>query len=291
MTRNIGARRKLAWRLLFVSAGEATLADYAQAAGVRTKAGAEVRLVNIEADAGAGMGIFENIHETGSADAFARRMRDGARRFYGAPLRPYLAFIVRNRAATEKAIKDFHTDFLKRVPAGASGEVHRAAHRFALIAAAGELATDAGITGWAKGESICAAARCFENWLAARGTAGAGDVEAGIKQVKGFLEAHGASRFQSAKTRLDAGGASTHEKVINRAGFRIDEGGETVQYLVLSEVFQREVCEGFDYRTVAKALAERGYLERQAPHLTKKCRLPEIGTARVYAINSSLLSI
>jgi uncharacterized protein (DUF927 family) len=291
MTRNIGARRKLAWRLLFVSAGEATLADYAQAAGVRTKAGAEVRLINIQADAGARMGIFENIHEAGSPDAFARRMKDAALHFYGAPLWPYLTFIVQNRAATEKAIKDLHAGFLRRVLAGASGEVHRAAHRFALIAAAGELATDAGITGWTKGESISAAARCFESWLAARGTAGAGDVEAGIKQVKAFLEENGASRFQSTRPRLDGNGEPIHEKVINRAGFRIDEGGETVQYLVFPEVFRREVCEGFDHQTVAKALAERGHLENQPPHHTKKCRLPEIGLVRVYAINSSLLAI
>jgi uncharacterized protein (DUF927 family) len=290
MTRNIGARRKLAWRLLFVSAGEATLADYARVAGERTKAGAEVRLLNIEADAGAGMGIFENIHGAGSPDAFARRMKDGAQRFYGAPLRPYLAFIVQHREAIEKAIRDVHTDFLRRVPAGASGEVHRAAHRFALIAAAGELATDARITGWTKGESMSAAARCFESWLYARGTAGAGDVEAGIKQVKGFLEVNGASRFQSTRTKRDGSGEPIHEKVVNRAGFRIDEDGETVEYLVFSEVFRSEVCEGFDHRALAKALAERGYLERQPPHLTKKRRLPEIGAVRVYAINSSLLA-
>ncbi len=108
MTRNIGAREKLDWRLLFVSAGEATLADYAQAAGEHTKAGAEVRLLNIEADAGARMGLFENIHGAPSADVFARRMQDGARRFYGAPLRPYLGFITENRTAVERTIRDIH---------------------------------------------------------------------------------------------------------------------------------------------------------------------------------------
>jgi putative DNA primase/helicase len=47
MTRAISTRRKLSWRLLFVSAGEVTLAEHAATAGRRTKSGAEVRLLNI----------------------------------------------------------------------------------------------------------------------------------------------------------------------------------------------------------------------------------------------------
>jgi uncharacterized protein (DUF927 family) len=73
-----------------VSAGEVTLADHAQTAGKRTRGGAEVRLLNIEADAGAGLGLFEKMHGAQSPDAFARQLKDAARRFYGAPLRTYL---------------------------------------------------------------------------------------------------------------------------------------------------------------------------------------------------------
>ncbi|HMM85074.1 DUF927 domain-containing protein [Azohydromonas sp.] len=51
---------------------------------------------------------------------------------------------------------------------GASGQVHRVGRRFALAAVAGELATDAGLTGWPQGEATAAARACFEAWLAAR---------------------------------------------------------------------------------------------------------------------------
>lgn len=85
MSRNVGARKKLVWSLLFVSAGEITLADHAQTAGKRTKGGAEVRLINIDSDAGAGMGLFENIHGAASPDAFARQLKGPAKRFYGTP--------------------------------------------------------------------------------------------------------------------------------------------------------------------------------------------------------------
>ncbi len=292
MSRSIGARRKLTWCLLFISAGEVTLADHVQTVGKRIKGGVEVRLLNVEADAGAGLGLFENIHGAESPDAFSRQLRDAARRSYGAPLREYLTFITANQASAEKTIRSFQDRFVKQyVQPGASGEVFRAAQRFALIGAAGELATTAEITGWAENESANAAAKCFTNWLARRvGGSGAADTGAAIQQVRSFIEAHGASRFQSAKVRLDEHDDPIPEKVINRAGFRVDDGdGEAVEYLILPEVFRREVCDGFDSRMVARALSERGFLDCQPPHLTKKPRLPEVGSVRVYAIGASIL--
>ena len=46
------------WRVLFLSTGEVSLADKMLEAGRRARAGQEVRLADIPADAGAGMGIF-----------------------------------------------------------------------------------------------------------------------------------------------------------------------------------------------------------------------------------------
>ena len=118
MSRNIGARKKLSWSLLFMSAGEVTLADHAQTAGKRTKGGAEVRLLNIEADAGAGLGLFEDIHGAASPDLFARQLKEAAGRYYGAPLRAHLKFITGKRAEVESTLRNFQVDFLKnRVPA------------------------------------------------------------------------------------------------------------------------------------------------------------------------------
>jgi putative DNA primase/helicase len=158
-------------------------------------------------------------------------------------LRAYLDFLVRDRAALEKSLRNCQRDFLARhVPAGASGEVFRAAQRFALISAAGELATDAGITGWEQNEATRAMEQCFKDWLKLRGTAGAVDVEAAISQVKNFIEVNGGSRFQSMKARRDGQGDLIHEKVVNRAGFRDDEG-KTTMYLILPEVFRcEETC-------------------------------------------------
>ena len=294
MSRNIGSRKSLTWCLIFMSAGELTLADHVQTAGKRTRGGAEVRLLNIEADAGAGLGLFEDLHGASSPDEFARQLKDATDRYYGAPLRAYLESVTSKRSTVESALRDFQADFLKnRVPAGATGEVFRAAQRFATIAAAGELATSAGITGWEAGEATKAAERCFRSWIEARGTTRASDTEAAINQVRRFLEAHGASRFQQIRyPALQAGADSPDENQVvpNRAGYRRKTAEGETEFLVLPETFKSEVCAGFDYRMVARALADRGFLDCQPPDLTKRVRLPgNLGLTRAFCVKGSIL--
>ena len=52
------ARPTATWRLLFLSSGEIGLADHMREAGKRVRAGQEVRLADLPADAGAGHGLF-----------------------------------------------------------------------------------------------------------------------------------------------------------------------------------------------------------------------------------------
>jgi putative DNA primase/helicase len=243
MSRGITTRKHLSWTVLYVSSGELTLAEHALAGGRRIKGGAEVRQLNIEADAGAGMGIFEDIHNAPSADAFARQLSDSARRFYGTPLQAFLELIVNDKPAAVRRLQTHRDSFLaKTTLAKCSGEVSRAAMRFAIIAAAGEVATEWGLTGWLKEEANQAAERCFHEWVKARGTKGASDIEAAISQVRSFLGANGASRFQM----LDPVQAEiTAERIINRAGFkRLSSDGQT-EYLILQETFRSEICAGY----------------------------------------------
>jgi putative DNA primase/helicase len=63
----------------------------------------------------------------------------------------------------------------QHMPKNAGGQIDRVARRFALAAIAGEMATDAGLTGWSKGEASQGAATCFNAWLESFG--GIGDCE------------------------------------------------------------------------------------------------------------------
>ena len=291
MARTIQRRRLLTWNLLFLSSGEISLTDHMRVVGRSARAGQEVRLLDIEADAGAGMGVFENLHGTATPDEFARCLGLAAKTYYGTAARAFLEFVASRQEEVHKAVRNFSRDFLaKHVPHGSSGEVARAAGRFALVGAAGELATEFRVTGWREGEAEGAAKACFESWLDSRGSTGVGDVEAAIRQVRAFIEAHGNSRFQSCVPRHDGRGNEIHERVIDRVGFKsVDAEGDT-EFLILPEAFRQEVCKGLDYRMVAKVLDERGHLRADSKGKRSVLHtVPELGRIRVYAVRASIL--
>jgi putative DNA primase/helicase len=197
MTRGIGARKKLEWDLVFLSSGERGLSDLAESLGKRTRGGQEVRMCDLEADAGLGLGVFEDLHGFSSPGNFARHLSEASKSFYGSPIRAYLSQLVEHQEQAATAARSLRSTFIAgNVPEGASGEVIRAASRFALVAAAGESARE--VTGWHEGEATQAAVRMFKSWLDGRGTMGSSDMEAAIRQVRAFIESHGASRFQIA---------------------------------------------------------------------------------------------
>lgn len=274
------ARKAATWRLLFLSAGEIGLADHMQAAGKTIRAGQEVRLADVPADAGKGHGIFETLHGFNSGAALAEHLNAVVGNFHGAAIREYLRQLMQApREQLREGINKLREDFLvNHVPPGADGQARRVAFRFALIAAGGEIATRFGLTGWAVGEAVAGAAVCFRAWLDRRGGAGSQEISVALAQVRHFLEAHGESRFSD----LDR---PTDRPTINRAGYRRRTDTGKLEYLVLPEAFKRELCAGLDYRSVARALRDQGLLRTESPdRLTIKPR--DLG--RVYCVREGI---
>ena len=291
MNRLIQARKSLEWLLIYLSSGEVSLAEQIKLAGTRIHAGQEVRFCDIEADAGRGLGAFEQLHGANSPAEFAKRIADAATRHYGSPIRTFLQALTVRKDDLFQDARQTKSTFLKRnVPPGASGEVIRAAARFGTAAAGGELASALGITGWRTGEALAAAEACFRCWLRSRGTAGALDEISAIRQVRGFLQCHGNSRFQILSRDKNR---QLTERVPNRAGFMTEVEGEIV-YLIFSEPFRDEVCRGFDYQAVARVLHRRGFLlvQEGSRRLQYLKRIP--GSAkdriRLYAVKASILA-
>ena len=276
-TRGAALRPRLSWRLLFLSSGELGLADHMAEGMKRARTGQEVRFADVPAYAGADMGIFENIHGHGSPAAFASRLTNEAKAVHGAPGLAFIEWACTRWSELPRRLRENVQALTAQwVPQGASGQVEHVAARFAL---AGELASEAGLTGWDYGESNGAAHACFAAWLAARGGAGNGEVTAMLRQVRRFLEAHGEGRFTWWHRAADDHNAKT----LQRAGLRrmLNDDGEpiktnsqhgleygermpaaagervSVEYFILAEAFKTEVCQGFDHQAVARALAER----------------------------------
>ncbi|WP_140636174.1 DUF927 domain-containing protein [Methylibium rhizosphaerae] len=312
-TRNGLVRKRRTWRLLFLSSGEISLADHMAEVGKRTRAGQEVRMIDIPLDAGAGMGGLESLHDADSPAALADAMVRAAARHYGTAGQAWLEWA----CAQHETLPDRLQQLVDRyraeiVPEAASEQVRRAGSRFALVAAAGELATQAGITGWPEGEALAAARRCFNAWLGARGHMDNGEDAAMLRQVRAFLEKNGDALFTWTHRAMDDHKANTPL----RAGFRrmVDAEGKAVkvdaatdyldrrstsessearnalvEYLILPEAFRRDVCKGFDSTAVARLLQKRGHLVHEADRLTIKHRLPGLGKAPCYHVKPSVL--
>ncbi len=58
-------------RILWLSAGEIPLAQHMVEAGKRIRAGQELRMVDISADAGVGLGLFPTVHDHEGSTALA----------------------------------------------------------------------------------------------------------------------------------------------------------------------------------------------------------------------------
>jgi len=314
-TRGGAPRARLSWRLLFLSAGELGLADHMAEGQKRARTGQEVRMADIPADAGAGMGAFEALHGMEGGADFARHITGQAGTVYGAVGYAWLQWLTEHADTLKRRIRaDADALALQLVPEAASGQVHRVGARFALVGAAGELATEAGLTGWPKGESVRAARACFNAWLAARGGTGNGEVRAMLKQVQSFFELNGEARFSF----WHRAGDDHAGKTLQRAGVRrivTDEGvqissdskhlqefgekmsskdGERIQYeyFVLPEVFRTEICKGFAHEAVCKVLTEHECLVMNEPgRYAKKVKLPALGQTRCYHIPAKIFEL
>ena len=278
-------RPPVQWRVLFLSTGELSLTDKMNEAGAKAKAGQEVRLVDIPADAGADMGMFESLHGYPNAGTLADHLRLKAGQLYGTAAPVYLETITQRAEGLIESVRQARQEFVaQHCPVDADGQVKRVADRFALVAAAGTLATVAKILPWSDDEAQRAAVTCFMAWLDQRGGSGAQEVHAGIEQVKAFIQQHGESRFQ-------AWDSDKEEKIINRAGYVRQLLGNR-QYLIFTNTFKKEVCAGLDSKLVARELDRRGLLaEKDKGRYTKTERLPGIsGTPRMYVISDAILS-
>lgn len=291
-SRTGAARQSARWRLLFLSAGEESLSALMTQAGRKVNAGQEIRLADIDADAGAGLGAFEALHDQPTPAALALALKDAAAKYHGAIGLIWLRCIVADRST----LADFIAAGIRRfvaevVPKDAAGQVLRVARRFGLVAMAGELASGCdlvgpgyGLTGWAEGEATTAARKCFAAWLEGFGGIGNREERAMLSQVRAFFEAHGASRFALLDDTFP-----NDRPIANRAGFVRPTADGGREFLVLPEAFRKEVCAGHDPKAAARVLVAAGWLlPAEGRHIAQRVRVPGLGLTRCYVFSSRM---
>jgi uncharacterized protein (DUF927 family) len=272
-------RPQAKWLLLFLSSGEIGLADHVSADGKsgRVAAGQELRLLDISAQAGAGLGIWKTLDAGETAAARSEAVKVAAKAHFGHAGPLFIERLLANRDGLLRDARAHITGFRAQVERGGdSGQVGRAAERFAVVAAAGELAAGLGVVDWPLGAAMASAKAVFEPWAKDFGRQGLREERQIIAAVKAYIETNRASFAPLGADGVAAdpdnseGNRANEARSMIASGYRQVVAGR-VRYLFTDAAFARAVA-GFNPQEARRALHKEGLLETdaEAGRLTKR---------------------
>ena len=272
-----------------------------EAAGKRMKGGQEVRLIPIPAEVLPGT-CLETSHEFETGHELSEWIKRHAATCYGTAGRAWLLWLVGNLHRLPALIRDHMAEFERlHVRDEMAGQVKRGARRFALVAAAGEIATrEAELTGWPAGEAMRSAGVLFNAWLATRpGGIGASEEASMLHDLRMHFLTCGEMNYKRwGVTDSDHSKATpymygwrkpvmTDER--NTAGALVEVQTGSVFY-VQSDAFESVVCKGHDWRRCRDLLKARGLLilepSGRADHRAKP---PGESAVTVFRVKSEIL--
>jgi len=272
------------WRIIFLSNGEESLQNFMAQAGQKTNAGIEVRVAHIDADAGKGLKTFDSLVLADTSEAQADKIKELSHAYYGSAGIAWLEHITTDKAATTATAGQLVSSFMSQY-SDLTAQAHRVAKRFAIVSAAGEIATQAGITGWQTGQATAAVMTCLDNWLDNYGRDGEHEQRQIIDHIKAFIEQHGSSRFQPCHIHTYQ---DFEPKTNNRVGYH---NYDTDEYYFTTSTFDK-VCSPFNKSKVLQVLDEAKLLNVTESD-RKTCRVPlpfKKNRQRVYAVKGEILS-
>lgn len=277
-----GNREHLTWRVLAVSNGEYAPEYFMQKYGLEWQAGQAVRLPAIPADAGKGYGTFEQLHGFERPERLAAHLEQSVKTYHGEALRAYLRYVCQamqdNPMGFRGRLNSLYADFLARLPPDLASQPIRAAKRFALAAAALELAAQWQITGLSEGVGMEGVKTCFEAWLSHAGKENKEESDI-LKAARDFMMEHGYSERFVTDPKKAAGSINYAGDVVEakrgHAGYRLTaqnghNGMQDAVWYLLDKTFEEEICKGKDIKLVCNVLAAAGWLQRDGRNNKKK---------------------
>jgi putative DNA primase/helicase len=242
-----GARESQHWRIMLLSSGERTLNCHMGEANQKTKAGQNARLLDIPAT-NRRYGLFDHLHSHKSARSMADSLKQATTQHYGQAGPAFVAALLED----PRDLKHHYAAIMREAEfRGRDGLESRAAGTFALIAMAGELATDYGLTGWDKGAAIKAAIEIFTAWREHRGQ-GQDETSQILASIREFISKHGSGQF-APKDDPDANHGAR-----DRAGYWLDSPRGRI-HLFFSHGL-REAAIGFELKRILSALDAAGWI-------------------------------
>lgn len=288
-----GLREAITWRIAMLSSGEIGLADHLASAGQKTHAGQAVRFIELPADAGPGFyGMWNTLHHLPDGRGFTDHLKAAAAKHYGTAGRAFISALIDHLPDVSATVQKLERVFFDAfVPADAGGQVRRVAGAFALVAAAGELATEWRLCPWHTRDAFAAAGLMFEQWLKARPTSGNLEEATILAHVRQLMERNWQARFVDwHRVSEENADLSRMAAVHDTLGFRKratpwNEDEPAYLFYVTRGRFTEEFCNkaGFKPRRVAAVLKAKGILKCDGDVTTLKETLPN-GDPRSYCI-------
>jgi uncharacterized protein (DUF927 family) len=265
MNRDGSLRATREWCALSLSTGEEKAEDKIKQAGKKANAGTDVRLANVPSMADdSPHGVFDCIHEFHCGKDLSDHLRKTSKQYYGTAIRAFLAEYILHKDAYNETIDAKCREFIKtHLPADAAGQAFSVAHRFALSAVAGELATDFGVVPWDKGFATEAASVCLQAWLGDRGFTGLAETEKLVAYTRKYLGAYQTGRF------IDP---DCHNHTVPLlTGYKKLEDGRVDFYILPDQL--DTIVPGVSEKQWVQAMDKAGFLIREESRATPKYRL------------------
>jgi putative DNA primase/helicase len=251
------ARATKRWRVVLFSSGELGLSAHMAEGGKRSRAGQEIRLLDIPARRA--FGAWDDLHKLPGGREFSDAIQRASVTHYGHAGPLFIRQLVECGKAGE--LPDQLGQLVALYPDG-SGQESRAAERFALLGLAGELAIEWGVLPLPAGSAHTAMLELFNVWRGSRGLGQSEDATI-CASLGDFLSRHGDALFSA------LGGDIV---VRDRAGWWKTDGGNRI-WLFTSEGLRRAVP-GFDLPRILAALDAAGWItERSASAKSKKVKV------------------
>ncbi|WP_049348665.1 DUF927 domain-containing protein [Neisseria lactamica] len=242
-----GGNRALSrWKVMMFSTGEKTPDSILKHHKGDWNAGQAARLPSIRA--AAQYGIYDTLHGFEDGALLSEHISQSAEKYHGTAGRLFIQQLLDDLEQAKQQATERMAAFMATIPE-LSGQARRVAKRFAIAAAALELA--APVTGLPVGVGMAGVKKCFDEWLEANG-AGKHEDRRIIEQAEDFIAQHAlGTRF------MEWSDKSTNK---DHAGYRKQEG-EKLELWVIRRVFADEIAQSFDESKVCRVLADNGLLK------------------------------
>lgn len=259
MTKNLTNRKAATWDLIFLSTGENSLASYMAIAGKVQKGGQEVGLPDIPAvPNGSPFGLFESIHGAENSKVFAEKLESDCKKYRGTAIDEFLTRLVIDRQdpAFDGLTAGRVFKASKKLAEGTIDHaVSRVANRFGLVQVGLELAHSYGILPFPFDRIEWAVKKMFDDWLTNRGGDGSIEIKKACDRIEHLIVTNELSDRVFDPRKNDG------QIVRNLLGYKVAGlEGETLELLIPTTVFDKELCDGVNKAKLIAELQARGWL-------------------------------